>query len=125
MDVYPALSLQGELAFIGALAKKQQGQQSGEKYFQVHFSLKTADKRLRPGMSARVELQTAVLDQALSLPVEAVFQDSTGPFCFIRIENEVQRRRLHTGHSNEYFIEITEGLATGEQVLMVRPDGSY
>lgn len=76
-------------------------------------------------MSARVELQTAVLNQVLSLPIEAVFQDNNGPFCFIRIETEVQRRRLHTGHSNEYFIEITEGLAAGEQVLLVRPDGSY
>ncbi|MCI5164195.1 MAG: hypothetical protein D3917_19715, partial [Candidatus Electrothrix sp. AX5] len=106
-----------------------QGRQSGEKYFQVHFSLKTTDERLRPGMSARVELQTAVLNQVLSLPIEAVFQDSNGPFCFIRIETEVQRRRLHrslqTGHSNEHFIEITGGLAAGEQVLMVRPDDSY
>ena len=127
VDAYPALSLEGKLAFIGALAKKQQGRQSREKYFQVHFSLKTTDKRLRPGMSARVELQTAVLNQVLSLPIEAVFQDSNGPFpfCFIRIETEVRRRRLQTGHSNEHFIEITGGLAAGEQVFMVRPDGSY
>jgi len=78
-------------------------------------------------MSARVELQTAVLNQVLSLPIEAVFQDSNGPFpfCFIRIETEVRRRRLQTGHSNEHFIEITGGLAAGEQVFMVRPDGSY
>ena len=127
VDAYPALSLKGELAFIGPLAKKQQGRQSGEKYFQVHFSLKTADERLRPGMSARVELQTAVLNQVLSLPIEAVFQDSNGPFCFIRTDNKtnikVQIRRLQTGHSNEHFIEITGGLATGEQVFMVRPDG--
>ena len=125
VDAYPALSLEGELAFIGPLAKKQLGRQSGEKYFQVHFSLKTADERLRPGMSARVELQTAVLNQVLSLPIEALFQDSNGPFCFIRIETEVQRRSLQIGHSNEHFIEITGGLARGEQVLLVRPDGSY
>ncbi|MCW5201707.1 efflux RND transporter periplasmic adaptor subunit [Desulfobulbus sp. US4] len=125
VDAYPALSLPGELAFIGALAKKQQGRQSGEKYFQVHFSLKTTDERLRPGMSARVELQTAVLDQVLSLPIEALFQDNNGPFCFIQRETGAQRRNLHRGlqigHSNEHFIEITGGLAIGEQVFMVRP----
>jgi HlyD family secretion protein len=123
VDAYPALSLQGELAFIGALAKKQQGRQSGEKYFQVHFSLKTTDERLRPGMSARVELQTAQLNQVLSLPIEAVFQDNKGPFCSVQISTEVQRRRLQTGHSNEHFIEITGGLAIGEQIFMVRPNG--
>lgn len=129
LDAYPALSLPGELSFIGALAQKQQGQQSGEKYFQVHFSLTTTDERLRPGMSARVELETARLNQVLSLPVEAVFQDSTGPFCYVRTKAAVQRRSLHrslhTGHSNEHFIEITQGLAAGEQVFLVRPDGSY
>ncbi|MCI5158500.1 MAG: HlyD family efflux transporter periplasmic adaptor subunit [Candidatus Electrothrix sp. AUS1_2] len=123
LDAYPALTLQGELAFIGALARKQQGRQSGEKYFQVHFSLKTTDERLRPGMSARVELQTAQVSQALSLPIEAVFQDNTGPFCSVQVGTEVQRRSLQIGHSNEHFIEITGGLAAGEQVLMVRPDG--
>ncbi|WPD22111.1 MAG: efflux RND transporter periplasmic adaptor subunit [Candidatus Electrothrix scaldis] len=122
LDAYPALHLQGELAFIGALAKKQQGRQSGEKYFQIHFSLKSSDKRLRPGMSARVELQTAQVTQVLSLPIEAVFQDNNGPFCYVQRGTEVQRRSLQTGHSNEYFIEITGGLTAGEQVLLVRPD---
>ncbi|MCI5123070.1 MAG: hypothetical protein D3925_00985, partial [Candidatus Electrothrix sp. AR5] len=71
----------------------------------------------------------AVLNQVLSLPIEALFQDSNGPFCFIQRETGVQRRNLHRslqiGHSNEHFIEITGGLAAGEQVFMVRPDGSY
>jgi len=125
VDAYPTLALQGELAFIGALAKKQQGRQAGEKYFQVHFSLKNTDKRLRPGMSARVELQTAELKQVLSLPIEAVFQDNGGPFCSVQTGTEVERRSLQTGHSNEHFIEITGGLVAGEQVFMVRPDGSF
>ncbi|MCI5132584.1 MAG: efflux RND transporter periplasmic adaptor subunit, partial [Candidatus Electrothrix sp. EH2] len=125
VDAYPALALEGELAFIGALAKKQQGRQSGEKYFQVHFSLKTADRRLRPGMSTRVELQTAELKQVLSLPVEAVFQESTGPFCYVKTDTGPQRRSLQTGHNNEHFIEITGGLAAGEQVFTVRPEGAY
>ena len=76
-------------------------------------------------MSARVELQTAQVSQALSLPIEAVFQDNAGPFCSVQVGTEVQRRSLQTGHSNEHFIEITGGLAVGEQVLLVRPDGSY
>lgn len=125
VDAYPALALEGELAFIGALAKKQQGRQSGEKYFQVHFSLKTTDKRLRPGMSTRVELQTAELKQVLSLPIEAVFLESTGPFCYVKTDTEPQRRSLQTGNNNEYFIEITGGLAAGEQVFMLRPEVSY
>ncbi|WP_339137083.1 MAG: efflux RND transporter periplasmic adaptor subunit [Candidatus Electrothrix sp. GW3-4] len=123
LDAYPSLHLQGELAFIGALAQKQQGRRSGEKYFQAHFALKTSEKRLRPGMSARVELQTAQVTQALSLPIEAVFQDNGGPFCYVQTGTEVQQRSLQTGQSNEHLIEITEGLAKGEQVFLVRPDG--
>lgn len=122
VEAYPDINFQGKLSFIGALAKKQPGHREGEKYFQVHFSLDTVEKKLRPGMSARVTIQTANLQQALSLPVEAVFQDSSGQFCYLQKGSTTILRRLQTGHSNEDFIEITAGLEAGDTVSMVRQE---
>ena len=122
VEAYPDISFQGKLSFIGALAKKNPGRSGGEKFFQVHFSFDTVEKKLRPGMSARVTIQTADLHQVLSLPVEAVFHDSGGHYCYLQTGNEMILRRLHTGHSNEDFIEITDGLEAGDSVSMVRPD---
>lgn len=122
VEAYPDISFIGKLSFIGALAKKQLGRRDGEKYFQVHFSFDTVEEKLRPGMSARVTIRTANLHQALSLPVEAVFQDGSGHYCYLQKGRTTILRRLQTGHSNEDFIEITAGLETGDTVSMVRQE---
>lgn len=122
VEAYPDISFEGKLSFIGALAKKQLGHSEGEKFFQVHFSFDSVANKLRPGMSARVAIQTADLHQVLSLPVEAVFHDSGGHYCYLQSGNEMILRRLHTRHSNEDFIEITDGLEAGDSVSMVRPN---
>lgn len=121
VEAYPDISFPARLSFIGALAKKLPGRSEGEKYFQVHFSFDNVEKKLRPGMSARVTIQTASLQQALSLPVEAVFHDSSGHYCYVKNGNKLTVRRIHTGYSNEDFVEISDGLEAGETVSMVHP----
>ncbi|AGF79251.1 RND family efflux transporter, MFP subunit [Desulfocapsa sulfexigens DSM 10523] len=121
VEAYPDISFPARLSFIGALAKKRPGRREGEKYFQVHFSFDRVEKKLRPGMSARIIIETANLQQALSLPVEAVFHDSSGHYCYVKNGSKLVLRRIHTGYSNENFIEVTDGLKAGETVSMIHP----
>lgn len=121
VEAYPNTRYQGKVSFIGALAEKRSGGDTGEKYFQIQCSLDTTDDSLRPGMTTRVEIQTADLHHVLALPVEAVFQDSAGPFCYLHADNKITMQRLQTGHSNEDFVEIINGLEAGMQVSMVMP----
>jgi hypothetical protein len=65
VDAYPELRLSGSVVLIGALAQSDAAL-AGAKLFPVTVALSTADARLRPGMTARVEIEVASLPATLS-----------------------------------------------------------
>lgn len=123
IDAYPALRFQAEVQFVGALAAGSGSWGKGAaRYFQVVLSLKGQDMRLRPGMTARVLIQAEGSTRTLLLPVQAVFQDSSGqPFCYLmaREEGQFQEVFLRLGLENEMEVEILSGLKEGQRVSLV------
>lgn len=89
----------------------------------------------KPGMSASVEIQTRKEHHILSIPVNAVttrdYPDSIKKknevegndalrqvvFVYNEKENQVQIRDVKTGIQDNQYIQITDGLKTGEQVV--------
>jgi len=106
VDAYPDKKLEGSVSFIGALASGKRGGSSGAKYFQMTVAVSSDDSDLRPGMTARVNILTAKVENKLTLPLYAVFEENEGFFCF-RPENKTfEKIYLTTGRRNEDFIEI-------------------
>ena len=125
VEAYPQLQLQGDVSFIGALAQQEPGGPSG-KYFRVTILVKRVDPRLRPGMSARVELLVEQIDNARYVPLESVFEKGGRRYCFVLRQGKAQVQEVLTGPSNENHIVIEAGLEQGERVLLRDPtdDGS-
>ena len=120
VDAYPEESFAGTLAVIGALAKK--GGQTEEKFFQVDFDLVASDDRLRPGMSARVEVEIARRAQVPVLPIQAVFRDGGGDYCYRYRHGTYERLPITLGHRTEDYVEIVAGLDRGDLVSQVEPE---
>jgi HlyD family secretion protein len=121
VDAYPDARLTGELTFIGSLATAEETGPSHEKYFQVIFKVNEEDTRLRPGMTCRLAIQAQSVKDALSIPVQAVFTEDQENYCFVKKEQDgFEKRKVVTGRQNEEFVEIVEGLRSGEQVSLVR-----
>ncbi|MCB2215148.1 efflux RND transporter periplasmic adaptor subunit [Desulfofustis glycolicus] len=120
IDAYPEERFAGRLAAIGALARK--GGQGEEKFFQVDISLAETDDRLRPGMSARVVIHVASLSRVPTLPIQAVFRDAGGDYCYLSTGAFYERRSVTVGRRNEDFVEIVAGLDVGDRVSQVVPD---
>jgi HlyD family secretion protein len=119
IDAYPEERFAGSLAGIGALARK--GGQTEEKFFQVDIALTETDDRLRPGMSARVIIHIANLTRVPTLPIQAVFRDVGGDYCYLYSGGFYERRLVTVGRRNEDFVEIVKGLAVGDRVSQVEP----
>ncbi|MEE9263059.1 MAG: efflux RND transporter periplasmic adaptor subunit, partial [Vicinamibacteria bacterium] len=120
VEAYPELRLQGDVSFIGTLAQEEQGGPSG-KYFQVTILVKKVDPRLRPGMSARVELLVERIDNARYVPLESVFEKGGRRYCYVLRKGKLQVQEVLTGPSNENHIVIEAGLESGERVLLRDP----
>ena len=120
VDAYPELELRGEVDYIGTLAQEDEALRAG-KYFTVTILVDQADQRLRPGMSARVELLVERLASAVYVPLEAVFERGGKHYCYVMNGGSPEAREVLVGPSNENHIVIGTGVEAGELVLLGDP----
>jgi HlyD family secretion protein len=123
VDAYPEEVYSGTIAFIGSLATEDYQSGYGAKYFQVTVNLADSDSRLRPGMTARINILTEQAENILSLPVHAVFGSDKNRYCYRFTGKTFERAEVETGRQNLHFLEITAGLNSGDRVSMVAPSG--
>ena len=123
IDAYPDLVLGGGVEAIGALAEVDLKSAAREKYFTVDVIIDDEDPRLRPGMTARVEILCAKLDEVLSVPVHAIFMDDGRPYCLVYAGERLEKRFVSVGAANEFWAQITAGLNSGDRIsLIADPD---
>jgi membrane fusion protein (multidrug efflux system) len=85
----------------------------------VKASLANPGGRLRPGLFARADLGIAVREGVAMIPEEAVLQRSDGPVAFRLVgADRVERRRLELGVIRGGLVEVRDGLAVGDRVVV-------
>jgi len=122
VDAYPDSVLEGQVAFIGALASENFRLGRGEKYFELTIALQDKDERLRPGMTARVSILSDSINEQLTIPVQAVFEEAGTKFCYKYLEKRFKKVGIATGRQNEDLVVVLSGLTAGDQVSLIKPD---
>jgi membrane fusion protein (multidrug efflux system) len=79
--------------------------------------------KLRPGMFASVYLQTDTHDDALVIPRDSLVLDSLGDTVYIKADNTAERREVRLGLRSENTVEVLDGLADGDLLIVVGQDG--
>ncbi len=79
--------------------------------------------QLRPGMFASVFLETDTHANVLVIPRAALVLDSIGDTVFVRNGNIAERREVRLGFRQEDIVEVLEGLAEGEELIVLGQDG--
>ena len=73
---------------------------------------------LRPGMTAQVEILVAERDDVLSVPVEAIVQfDNKYHVAVKKPDGVIELREVELGLSNEKFVEVKQGIKSGDLVV--------
>lgn len=121
VDAYPDAKYTGVVHLIGSLATTEQNQPTATKYFQVQIVLNESDDRLRPGMTARVEIVTDHLEQVLYVPLEGVFEKAGQKVCYVVQGKKAVERPVTVGKFNRDFIVIEQGVTDGEQIYLQDP----
>jgi|GEM_PF-5484228 len=63
-----------------------------------------------------------VLEQAedvVVIPVSAVYGITEQPYTYVVMGNEIEKRFIEIGMTDEYFYEVTEGLSEGDSILKI------
>jgi HlyD family secretion protein len=119
VDAYPDLRLTGAVTRIGTLAQEEK-ERRGAKFFGVTIQINESEPRLRPGMTARVEIEVEERATAVFVPLEAVFERDARHVVY-PVARRPRPREVVLGPSNADFVVVEKGLAPGERVLLREP----
>jgi RND family efflux transporter MFP subunit len=81
--------------------------------------LENRERRLRPGLFARVEIGVAVRERVPMIPEQAVLQRSDGSVAFVMQDDaRAERRNLQLGVFRDGLAEVLSGIEVGERVIV-------
>lgn len=110
----------GRLTFIAPLATTK----NNVKGFSVQATLEGDTTGFRPGMTVGLRLPLARAENALAVPVTAVFeQPEGGKIVYLRTsDGQIQKRTVEVGATDLFYAQILSGLTSGDMVLLTKPD---
>ncbi len=112
-DAVPGRTFQGEIALISPSIDPATAT------FGVRIRVTETGGLLRPGMFARVAIVYERKTDALQIPRTALLDTDGQAKVFVIADGKAAERAVKLGLSNGAWIEITEGLKDGEQVVVV------
>ena len=115
----------GKVALVEELAKESnvwEGGTPGKRVFGVLVTLDETDPtRLRPGMTADLEVVLERLPETTLAPIRAVFVESGEQVIYRAVDGTFEGVPVSTGPRNDLFVEVDGGLRAGDRVALERP----
>lgn len=91
---------------------------SETKTLEVIVILPNPGLRLKPGMYARIALDTEIFDDRLLVPESAVLLRDERPMLFVVRDDRAEWIYITEGLKNEEFVEVLEGVEAGDEVIV-------
>jgi multidrug efflux pump subunit AcrA (membrane-fusion protein) len=91
-----------------------------DRRFECKLALDDPAPNLRPGMSARVEITTEIMKNALWLPAQALFESDGKMYVYLHSGRTFARQDVTLVRRNETRVVIT-GLRAGQEVALANP----
>ncbi|HOA71962.1 MAG TPA: HlyD family efflux transporter periplasmic adaptor subunit [Phycisphaerae bacterium] len=92
------------------------------KEYETEVLLDGTHEELKPGLTAHVQIKLADLHDVLAVPVQSVFGKGSRFYVFTRDHAGIKPVEVKLGMASTEFVEITQGLQPGDQVLLAVPD---
>jgi HlyD family secretion protein len=117
VESVPGLHMRAEVERIAPQALIK----NGIKGFSARIAIKELDPRVRPGMTSILTIPVASVENALSVPLSAVFTERSERYVYVKDGEEFERRSVQIGISDLSFAEVQQGLGDGDIVALEMP----
>lgn len=122
VDAVPEAKLSGKVDWLSPIATLVFRRLPPEKNFPAYASIDRLDAKLRPGMSATVEVVVERRPNVLVIPAKASFQIDGRPTVFIKQGNSYRKQPIEVAARNTTEIVVSEGLEEGQEISLVNPE---
>lgn len=125
VDAIPGETFSGRIYFISpGVVKKRDGggwRDSSSKKFLVKVEIDKTDARLRPGMTARIDILLEKHAGAVKAPLGGIFEEGGEARVYVKGAG-IEERWVKLGARNDDQAEVVDGLKAGETILLEKPD---
>lgn len=104
--------------FVGRLDAINPRIDANGRSLELRGSLANRGARLRPGMFARVRVIVGERPQALLVPEQAIVPSGNEFFVYRAVDGRAQRVQVQTGLRRDGLVEVVDGLAAGDRVVV-------
>jgi len=111
------LDAYGEQAFPGRIYAIEPSVDEATRTVLVRARVANPERKLRPGMFARVWAQLAVRENAVWVPEQAIVPRGQDSFVFRVADGKVELVKVQTGNRKVGEVEIVRGIAAGDRVV--------
>lgn len=120
----PGVKLEGTVEKIAPLADSQNRWLNPDlKEYDAEITLDPNEYPLKPGVTARAEIFVDNVENALAVPIQAVYSSGSSAYVFVGdSQRSSEPKVVQLGRSNSEFVEILDGLNQGDQVLLAISD---
>ena len=105
---------EGEVTSISHVATQNE---KGASLISADVRIKNPDDDIFLGVDAKVTIHAEEADDVVVLPSEVVNIGKDGSFCYIIENGVITRRDIITGISSDDYVEVTEGIKEGDEVI--------
>lgn len=121
VDAVPDATLSGSVNWLSPIATLVFNRLPPEKNFPAHSGISDIDDRLRPGMSATVEVVVQRIQDVLVIPSKASTQIDGRPTVFVKDGAHYQQKHIEVAATNGTEIVVAEGLDEGDEIALENP----
>ncbi len=121
LEAFPGPVFNGVVSELAPMASPQPGAPDIQ-VFELVIDIDEQDERLKPGMSAEVEIVLETILEALSVPLNALFEREDGLVAFRLANGKFAEVPVVIGHKNATAAVVASGLAAGDVVALQDPN---
>ncbi len=115
LDAFPDEGFDTYVERVGVVA---QSTATGGNAFPVRLPLRDTGRDILVGMRGSAEIATERIEDAVSVPIEAIFEEGDDSVVYVYRDGRVERAPVVIGVYTETRVEILEGLEGDERVVI-------
>lgn len=119
IDAAPEKKLNGIVKSVANIGEEKPN--SDAKVFEVLIDVLTQDPIIKPAMTVSCKIATEKYNDALQVPLEAIFNDTGGSFVFKRIDGSTVKQYVKIFTINESSALISNGVQAEDKVFQSLP----
>lgn len=124
IDAANSKTFEATIESIGILAESGGWRDPNLREYTVKMNIDNDGVALKPAMRCEAEIIMGQVENAIAVPIQAVFNEGMLRHVYLPVGSKYVRRPISVGRMSERFAEITAGLKAGERVLLREPSAA-